>query len=646
MKMMHKLCLSCVTVLFLCTVPALSQTVAEEDVSTALSLKRKFRDEPYAAVSMTQRYTFEKGKNEFKQPVVTVKEEGSVEFISLKDIAIFQYYKFHNRFIRLKSFYRYDKFVRKYSQTGKRGFDRSVTDDNIFFDDSRVQLYSFRFLQKGKMAKLTWENEYTDGKYLTRNFFNEYFPVAEKIIEFEVPNWLDISFIEKNFGKFKVEKSKVPSGKYTLYTFKVKNVEAVKSEYRDLGIAYTEPHILIQLKSFDNDGQRVNLFQGTKDLYAWYSHLYNLAGNDVSSLKQQVTTLTTGKKTDEEKIKAIYYWVQDNIRYIAYEDGFSGYIPAKAQDVYKEKYGDCKGMANLLSEMLKIAGYDARFTWIGTRHIPYDHSVPVMCVDNHAITTLYFKGKEYFLDGTEKYAPFGENAFRIQGKSALIEKGETFDEKKVPLGNATDNKIKTTASLVLSEGSLKGHAKITLTGEERKDFHNGFQSMPKHAQQDFLKDMLEFGNSNLTSSNIRNSDLANREIPVEVEGDIDLTNNINLIGGNQYLSIDFFPKTLRSFMPGAKRTRGYDFESIFSYEDDIELTIPAGKKCIDLPASLVMDNPGYAFSGAYEVVGNKVKLKKTLTIKDSVIPATDLANWKTFLEKMKEFNSYLLTVAK
>ena len=140
-----------------------------------------------------------------------------------------------NIYIKLKSFYRYDKYQRKYIQSGKRGFDRSVTDDNIFFDDSRVQLYSFRFGQKGKMAKLTWENEYTDGKYLTRNFFNEYFPVAEKIIEFEVPAWLEISFIEKNFGKFKVEKSQRPSGKSTLYTFKVKDVPAIKSEYRDLG---------------------------------------------------------------------------------------------------------------------------------------------------------------------------------------------------------------------------------------------------------------------------------------------------------------------------------------------------------------------------------------------------------------------------
>lgn len=622
-------------------------TVADDDLNTSLLLKKKFKDEPYAAVTMTQRYTFSRGKNEFRQPVVTVKEEGSAEFIALKDIAVFQYYKFHNRFIKLNSFLRYDKYQKRYNLTGRKGFDRSVTDDNIFFDDSRVQLYSFRFLEKGKMAKVAWGQEYTDGKYLTRNFFHEYFPVAEKIIEFEVPEWLSIAFIEKNFGKHKIEKTQRPSGRSNvIYSFRIKDIPAIKSEYRDLGMAYTEPHIIVQLKSFEDDGKQVRLFQNTKDLYSWYEQLYKMAGNDINVLKPEVARIIADKKTDEDKIRAIYYWVQDNIRYIAYEDGYAGYIPAKVQDVFTEKYGDCKGMANLLTEMLKIAGYTAHFTWIGTKHIPYDHSVPAMCVDNHAITTLYFKGKEYFLDGTEKFAPFGENAFRIQGKSALIEKGESFDEKKVPVSNALENKIRTTATLTLNGGMLKGHAKVVLTGEERKDFHNYYHAIARHAQQDYLNEMLEFGNTNLTAANVKSSDLHNREVPVEIEGDIDLTNNISLIGDNQYISIDFFPKNLRSYMPDEKRTRGYDFESIFSYEDEIELILPAGKKCIDLPAKLVVDNPAYAFSGSYEVSGNKVKLKKTLTIKDSVIPADQLQSWGGFLEQLKEFNSYLLTVTK
>lgn len=644
MKSTRNLCLLSVTTIFLNSFLTGAQTVSDDDLTTAVLLKKQFKSDAYAALSMVERYSFAQGKNELGQPVVTVKNEGSVEFIALKDIAVFQYSKFHNRFVTLNSFYRYDKYQKKYVQTGRKGIDRSVTDDNIFFDDSRVQLYTMRFTEKGKMSKLTWESEYSDGKYLTRNFLAEYFPVVEKVIEFEVPTWLEIAFIEKNFEKFKIEKSQRSSGKNTIYTFKIKDVQAIKSEYQAVGTAWTEPHILIQLKSFENQGQRVRLFQTTADLYNWYSQLYSLTGNNVTGIKPQVLSLIADKRTDEDKIKAIYYWVQDNIRYIAYEDGFSGYVPAKAQDVFAEKYGDCKGMANLLTEMLKVAGYDAHFTWIGTRQIPYDHSIPVMCVDNHAITTLYLKGKEYFLDATEKYAPLGENAFRIQGKSALIEKGATFDEKLVPLGSATENKVQTIANLTLNKGVLQGHVKILLTGDQRNDFHRAYQNMPKYAQQDFLKEMLEFGNSDLTT-NVKNSDLSNRDMPVVVEGDIDLTNNVSVISGTQYVSVDFFPKVLRSFVPDEKRSRGYNFQSVFAYEDEIELSLPPGKKCIDLPPNLMIDNSQYSFKGSYEIFGNKVKLKKILTIKDSIIPESRLAEWKRFLEQLREFDGYLLTIA-
>lgn len=43
LKTMHKLRLLCVPILLVCTLSALSQTVAEEDVSTALSLKENSR---------------------------------------------------------------------------------------------------------------------------------------------------------------------------------------------------------------------------------------------------------------------------------------------------------------------------------------------------------------------------------------------------------------------------------------------------------------------------------------------------------------------------------------------------------------------------------------------------------------------------
>ena len=70
-------------------------------------------------------------------------------------------------------------------------------------------------------------------------------------------------------------------------------------------------------------------------------------------------------------------------------------------------------------------------------------------------------GKEYFLDGTEKYIPFGEYAWRIQGKEVLIGKGEKYEVKKVPLQDRDKNKLRTQTSFQLKDNILKGHVKVT-----------------------------------------------------------------------------------------------------------------------------------------------------------------------------------------
>ncbi|MES1223301.1 MAG: transglutaminase-like domain-containing protein, partial [Bacteroidota bacterium] len=381
-------------------------------------------------------------------------------------------------------------------------------------------------------------------------------------------------------------------------------------------------------------------------LYEWNNRLYQMADNKKESLQPVLAKITQGKTSDIDKIKAIYYWVQDNIRYIAYEDGYSGYIPANAQDVLSKKFGDCKGMANLLTEFLKMAGYDAHFTWIGTRSIPYQQSMPALCVNNHAITTLYFQGKEYFLDGTEKYAPFGENAYRIQGKEAMIAKGVKYELKTVPLTTGNDHKIFSKADFALTTDILSGKMEVVLTGNERKDFHQTYQDLPTSSQKEFLNEFLEFGNDNMQAANIKTSDLKNREIPVTIEGDVDLTNYVSTISGDKYVSIDFFPKMLESFMPDEKRRGGYDFDDIMTFEEEISLTIPANAKFVDIPEKTELTYDGYEFKGEYSVTGNKIFLRKKITIKNGIIKKSDFENWKKFLNSIKEFSKYIVSVTK
>jgi len=615
------------------------------DVNTADLYAKKYKDDEVICLSSYRYFTFDKGKNALQDKVVEIQEDAEYEFLGLKKFGSITYPEYYNKFIQLKEFKKSVKYGNKYVTSDRGGIDRSVTDDNIFFDDSRVQFFPIRFSQKGGMQKVIVKKLYADGKYLTRLFFHASYPIKEQVIEFKVPDWLTVDFKKMNFENHTVEIKETKKGDYTNYVFTMRNIPAYKNEYHRIGRAYTDPHIIVQIKSFESKGEVFKGFDKVDDVYNWNNRLYLMAGNEKEKITAQLAKITQGKNTDLEKIKAIYYWVQDNIRYIAYEDGYSGYIPASVQDVISKKYGDCKGMANLLTEMLKLAGFDAHFTWIGTRHLPYSQSMPALCVNNHAICTLNFNGKTYFLDGTESYVPFGENAFRIQGKEVLIANGDKYEIKTVPVAGAAENRIFTKADFILTGEKLSGKVKVELTGNQRTDFHQSYQDLPITSQQEFLNDYLEFGNNNMIATNLKTSDLQNREIPVTIEGEVDLSNTVNTISNDKYVGIDFFPKTLDKFIPDEKRIEGYDLDIVVRFEDEISLTIPAGKKFIDKPDNLELKFDGYEFKGIYTVDGNKLTLRKELSIKNSIIKKAEFPQWIRFIESIKEFNKYFVSIS-
>jgi transglutaminase-like putative cysteine protease len=623
---------------------ALHAQVSLNDQGEADTWARKFKDDAVLCRSSYHYYTFDKGVNALNDKVVVVQEDAEMEFIALKKFASLTYPEFYNKFIELKTFKKAVKMGSKFITSERSGIDRSLTDENIFFDDSRVQYYPLRFTEKGGVARVTVKKLFSDAKYLTRLFFHMPYPVAEQVYEFKVPEWLTIDFKSFNFEGYKVEKQQTTKGGYTNYVFIMKNLPAVKNEYKQIGRAYTDPHIVIQIKSFKNKGESLQSFDNVSDIYKWNYRLYKMSENSTDKLKPVVAKIIEGKQTDLDKMKAIYYWVQDKIRYIAYEDGYSGYIPASAQEVLANKYGDCKGMANLLTELLTIAGYDAHFTWIGTRQLPYPQSLAALCVNNHAITTLYHNGKEYFLDATEKYVPLGENAFRIQGKEAMVSKGNSFDIKTVPLSTGEEHKVFTKADFTLNKDLLKGKIQVTLSGNERKDFHQLYHDLPNSNREKFLNRYLEFGNDNVQASEVKTSDLLNREIPVSIAGNIELANYVQTIAGTQFINLDFFPKTLENYLPDEKRKSGYDFDYVLSFEDEFSLTIPAGSKFSDIPEKLELNAPGYAFKGEYVVKDNKVVLKKYLVLKKSTILPADFEDWKKFIGAIKEFSSYFFSI--
>ena len=630
--------------------PLVVPAQSDEDIYEANRLKKVFTEDRVAATLVEEEFSFDKGRSEDKRSVVMATRSTGINFLSLRESAGIQYYDFYNSFTKITSFKQLEKMkgmfgVKKNYNVGY-AIDRSASSSDYFSDDSRVKYFNIGFSGYGDATRVETEKKYLDSKYLTSVYFHSFYPAKEKIIRVKVPDWLELDLREYNFADYKITKQKTTEKNMTVYTFKMLNVPGLKSESRGIGIAYTYPHIVFVVKSFSSDGKKENGFADVGDLYNWYKFLYQKTVNKPDDFKSKVAELTRGKSTDIDKVKAIFYWVQDNIRYIAFEDGLAGFIPASANEVYKSKYGDCKGMANLITEMLKIAGFDAYMTWIGTRHIPYDYTLPSLAVDNHCISTVMIGGKEYYLDGTEKYIPFGDYAWRIQGKEVLIGKGDKYEVKKVPLMDIEKSKLLTQTSFQLKDNVLKGHVKATLTGEQRTRFHQYYHDLPTHDKKKVIQRFLEFGNKNLVVTNVKTSDLNNREIPVVVEGDIDLTNYIITEDKEIYLGIEFFPEDLRGLIPDKDRQQDYALSSGYISQDETELILPAGYKVASLPAPIDEKNADYAVTAAYSSKDNKISFKKTLSFPTGRIRKADFENWKKFADKLKDFNSTLILIKK
>ncbi len=512
----------------------------------------------------------------------------------------------------------------------------SYQQEDIFHSDSKVCSIKFPMEEKGKAISFSYQNNFRDVKFLTSLYFHNAMPAVEKIIEFRIPAWLETDLREFNFSKTGIEKTTVKENEITRITYSMKNVAGFHRESSSPHHSISYPHIICVNKAFTENGQRKALFESVKDLYGWYHSVCSSIGNEPSALKEKTFSLTASKKTDIEKIEAIFYWVQDNIRYIAFEDGIMGFKPDAAQNVLSKKYGDCKGKANLLKEMLKLAGYDARLTWIGTSDLPYDYTLPSLAVDNHMICTVILNGKRYFLDGTEDYIALNDYAQRIQGKQVLIEDGEKYIIDKIPDFAADRNKVKSVTKMSIAESSLKGNMAVEYNGESKIMLQRVYSSIRNENKKDALSAFLKKSNDNIEVSNIKEPDFNNRQKALLVNFDFTANNQVTKTGNELYVVMDW-DKDFSSMEFDDERKNDYAFRQKYYLTSQTELLIPDGYKVDYLPGSFKKSTSEYSFEGSFVNKGKSIVYTKTIIINKPILHKTNFGEWNSFIKDINKF---------
>lgn len=640
--MIKTLCLLLVLQLSISTSNAQYKYPNIEDQEIAKQLRSKYdADDKICGLRSSKSYTFKIDKPEKNEPpLVTSQLSIENEIISLKDKFTQTFAEFYDSFsniFRFRVWYKYDKnFKLDNSFTEGTIADLNYSSDGIFSDDVRYKNLAYPFKAMGDVIKFSYLKSITDVKYLTSVFFNDHYPIEEKIITFEIPDWLTADLNEFNFEGFDISTAKEydANKKVTKHIYTMRNCHSIKQDKNAPSATKNWPHIIVVVRQFEDKGIKYNAFNSVDNLYEWYSKLISKVNNNQAEIKPLVSRLTAGKTNDIDKIKSIYYWVQDNIRYIAFESGIAGFQPANADHVYKNKYGDCKGMANLLFEMLKICGYDSRLTWIGTTDIPYDFSLPSLCVNNHMICALFLNDSLYFLDGTESYISFGDYAHRIQGRPALIQDGKSFMIKYVPSFPMERNTVLSKRTVQIDGEILKGTTDITYNGESKTGILRTYNQTKSNIRQEVLEYLISGGDKNYNVSSISTSDLLNREVPVNFKYNFELNNNITSADNELYLVLEL-DHPYSDISIEADRDQDFVFHEKVLNKCETEFSIPAGYAVKYIPEPVYFKHPDYSLHSEYKQSGDKIFYNRIISFDNGSIKKKDLKEFSTFIKKMK-----------
>ena len=591
---------------------------------------------PEEGLVLTESFIHFQFKKDKKTKDLVVVEEREESFLSLKGNQNFSYVVHYDDYSSVDEF-----------ETTAFVNDEYYQSNDIFHSDIRMKYANYSLRQKGLTRSIKTEKTYKDIKYLTKVYLTSLQSALERRVKFTIPKAFEVDLVSVNFEGYTVEKVETENGNNREIEYRIKNLEGFSEEESLPGATYIYPHILILPKTYDDGELRTTFFNSLDALYAWYAQLVAEVENKPEELSEIVETLTASASSEEDKIKNIFYWVQDNIRYIAFEDGIAGYQPENCQTVFFNRYGDCKGMANLMKEMLKLAGFDARLVWLGTKSVATNYSTPCLASDNHMICAVKQGEGFLYLDGTEKYTLLGAYAERIQNQEVLIEDGASFIHTKIPVQEHFKNTRDYSLTLRMTEkNALVGAVQIREKGEAMSSVMYRYNQTRTDEKEESLKRYIALYDKFITIENMTLPSMDRSMSELILSGDIRIENKVSIFDNELYLYLDPY-RIFENYDLGEERQ--FSFWTSHKHNDKvrIEFELPEGYELSTLPKSLDIQNDDFQFNLAYKLEGNKVFYQVQIQIPNSEVTKANIAAWNKAIKSLKAaYNEPIVLIRK
>ena len=426
------------------------------------------------------------------------------------------------------------------------------------------------------------------------------------------------------------------------YTWQVSNIKAMKLEEGAMAWRVM-PKIVFTEDKFEFYGYPGD-FSSWQNYGKWQLGL----NSDVSNLSPQrvaeIQQMTDGLKTDQEKAKFLYEYMQQSMRYVFIKQGIGGNKPFPAAFVDQKKYGDCKALSNYMVALLKAVNIPAYYAEVhaGENEEPNNPAFNYDLTD-HIIVCIPFKGDTTWLECTSNTQPFGKLGPFTENRNALLITDDGGKLVNTPKSIPGDNLFNSEVHLVLdSTGAAKINIAIKGTGEYRQEYIAMAMAKTDDQKQHFLE-----------SLNLKQPSSYNIEYGDDKDGVKQVSINLEYDKFCDIMSGD-----KQFYHPHAFDLWGITVPDIEKRKSDYYFEFPREKACIttiDLPAGYTVETlpvnqnlkftyGNYEVTYSYDAVKNQVISNAKFVLNNQVIPAAKYAELKQYLDAVAKAQNKKLVI--
>ncbi len=154
-----------------------------------------------------------------------------------------------------------------------------------------------------------------------------------------------------------------------------------------------------------------------KDISDWYYGLVNKNLKVTPGIKRAAHEAVEGRTGLKNKVRGVLEYIQDNFRYVSMSFGDNALEPHPTDEVFRNKYGDCKDLSLLCLAMLKTADITSYMALFGDELSMTDpkQDLPFPTLFDHVLLLVKDKeGGDFYIDPLLDGYDIGEYPFSYQ----------------------------------------------------------------------------------------------------------------------------------------------------------------------------------------------------------------------------------------